>query len=103
MTILHRVCRHSAVVRIERWLQREKRRDAAGGLGDIAYLGHGQAAPQQGLLAVREPFLDDLIPADRVFPYGHGHVAPAGRVVEVDVQTGGRRPEVGGRRDAVIR
>ena len=57
---------HGAVIRVKRGLQGKKRGDAAGGLGHITHLCHGQATPQQGFLAVGEPFLEDLIPAYRV-------------------------------------
>ena len=64
-------------------------------VGDGPHLGHRQAAPQQGFLAVGKPFLDDLIPADRLFPHGFGHVVPVRLAIEINVQTGSRRSEIG--------
>ncbi len=46
----------------------------------------GDAAAQQSLLTVGEPFFQDLVAAKRVFPDPAGDVVPVGGVIQVDVE-----------------
>jgi len=54
----------------------------------VADLVAGEAAAEERLFAVGEPFLENLIAAEGVAPDRLGDIAPEGRVVEVDVQRG---------------
>ncbi len=45
-------------------------------------------APQQGVLAVAEPFLHHLVAADGEVPHLLRHVAPIGAVIEIDIVGG---------------
>ena len=64
--------------------------DAAGHLLHVAHFLFGQGAAQQFLLAVGQPFLDDLVAADRVFPNAQRNVRPVGDVIQIDVAACGR-------------
>ena len=66
-------------------MEGEEGGEAAGHLGDVADFVGGERAAEQGLFAVGEPFLDDLVAADGELPHGLGNVAPAGGIVQVDV------------------
>lgn len=73
------------VVGVERWPQQDEGGDATGGVGDLAGFVFAQGAAQQIGLAVAEPFLDNLVAADGVFPEVGGNVGPEDDVVQIDV------------------
>lgn len=59
--------------------------DASSHVGDIADFIGCEPASEECFFAVRQPFFDDLIAADAVFPDGGGDVLPAGDVVKEDI------------------
>ena len=62
--------------------------DTSGGVGEVLHLFGLEGAFEDGVFAVGEPFLEDLVAAELVAPDVGGHVAPVGAVVEVDVEGG---------------
>ena len=56
------------------------------GIGEVLHFLQSQRTPKYTTLAVREPFLDDLVAAELVAPHGFGDVAPVGVGVEVDIE-----------------
>ena len=74
-----------AVILVQGGFHQEDGGDAAGHLLHPADLIFGQRAAQQLFLAVGEPFLDDLVAADGVFPNPQRDVLPVGHVVQVDI------------------
>ena len=67
-------------------MEGEKGGEASGHLGDVADFVRREGAAKQRFFAVGEPFFDDLVAADGEVPNGLGNVAPAGGIVQVDVQ-----------------
>ncbi len=64
-----------------------------------------QAAPENLALPVAEPFLDDLVAADRVLPNADRNISPVGDIVQIRVERaiaevladrGTRTPDLGG-------
>ena len=74
------------VVPVQLLLHPDQDGEAAAGVGDVADFVGRQAAAKERPLAVRKPFLDHLVSADGVAPHRLGHIAPAGGVVEIDVE-----------------
>ena len=60
--------------------------DAAGHTGHFAGFLDADVAPQDFLLAVREPFFDDLAPADGEFPNTNRDVFPVDVFIQVNVR-----------------
>lgn len=74
-----------AVVFVEGGLKKDDGGEAAGHFGDVLDLFHFHGAAEDLLLAVAEPFFDDLVSADVVVPDVGGDVFPISDVVQVDV------------------
>jgi hypothetical protein len=67
-------------------MQREEGGDAANVVGEGLGFVAGEGATEEGLLAVAEPLLEDLVAAEGVVSDGFGNVLPTGGGVEVDVE-----------------
>ena len=68
--------------------QEQDRRDPPCGVGEVLDFLREQRPAQDLALPVGEPLLEDLVAAQPVVPHGGGDVAPAGVVVQVDVEGG---------------
>ena len=76
---------HGLIVPVEFRLEQNERGDAAGHVRDLARFVRRERAAQQFKFPVTQPFLDDLVTTEGVGPNPFRHVAPSGRLVEIDV------------------
>ena len=76
---------HFPVVGVQGCLQGNQSREPPGHLRHVTDFVGRQAAAQEGLFAVGQPLLDDLVAANGVVPHRLGYVPPARDIVKVDV------------------
>ena len=66
-------------------IEQHNRSDATRHVGYLACLAGGQSPTQQRVLAIAEPFLDDLIATDSILPDAGLDIAPVGGIVQINI------------------
>jgi hypothetical protein len=79
------VCLDGGVALVQLRLHQQKRSNTADDVRELPRFVLGDVAPEHLALAVAEPFLEDLVSANRILPHGLRHVAPERFVVEINI------------------
>jgi hypothetical protein len=77
---------HFQVICVQGRFDQKNCSNAAGHLLHVTYFFPRQRSLQRVFLPIREPLLNDLIPADGVFPNPDRNFRPIGDVVQINVE-----------------